>query len=447
MKKTFDLTTGNVFKALVSFSIPGLAALFLQALYGAVDLFIVGQFADTADVSGVSTGSILISTITLFVSGLAVGVTIYVGNKIGEKNKHEAGKAVGTGIAMFAIIAVIISILLVTFSSGITKLLNAPEGAFYQTRTYIRVCGFGMIFVIFYNILGAIFRAAGDSKTPLYAVLISCSFNIIGDYILVSVFNLGTFGVAIATVVAQAISVIFSLIVMLKKDLPFDFNFKIIKLDKKLVKKELKFGIPLALQEFLVGISFVAIQAIINTYNVSSSAAVGVGEKACGFIMLISSAISQAVAAFVAQNIGAKQEKRAKQALYYGIAMALSLATVIAVFTFFRGDLIASIFTSDTEVIALAHLYLKSYAFDTVLTSILFCLIGYFNGCGHTLFVMIQGLVGAGLIRIPFAFIFNTLPNTNLFIIGLATPLSSLVQIIMFAIFTLYLKRKNKSLT
>lgn len=447
MNQTKNLTNGNVLKTLITFALPVLAALFLQSLYGGIDLLIVGQFASTADVSGVSTGSLLMQTVTMVITGLSIGITIYVGQKIGGQKKEEAGKGIGSGIALFILLGVILSIILVCFTSNLTNLLHAPDEAYYHTCMYIKVCGFGIIFIGLYNLLGAIFRGIGDSKTPLITVCIACIFNIIGDLLFVAVFDLGSMGAALATVLAQAISVVISTIMIMKKDLLFTFDKDYICFNKDIIIKELELGTPIALQELLVGISFLVIQTVVNSIDVYASAGVGVAEKVCAFIMLVPSAFSQSMSAFVAQNIGAGLKQRAKSALVYGIMTSLGIAVIIASFTFFKGDLLASIFSKDTQVILQAFDYLKAYAIDTLLTAILFCFIGYYNGCGNTFFVMIQGIIGAIGVRIPVVFFMRSLSNTTLFHIGLGTPISSTVQILLCLVFLFYTKHHNKEKT
>ena len=444
MEKTKDLTQGPILGSLIRFAIPLLFAMFLQALYGGVDLLVVGQFAATGDVSGVSTGSTLMHTITMIVTGLAMGLTIYVGQKIGEKDREEAGRAVGAGIAVFLVCGLIMTVLMSVFTSFFADMMHAPAEAYEQTCAYIRICGLGSVFIVAYNVLGAIFRGIGDSKTPLLTVAISCVLNIFGDLLFVAVLGMGAAGAALATVISQACSVFLSLYIIRKKQLPITFRKEFIGFPKRIVTRILRLGAPIALQEFLVGISFLVIQAIVNSIDVVSSAGVGVAEKGCSFIMLISSAISQAMATFAAQNTGAGKDDRAKKGLFQGIMLALAIGIVIGTFAFFRGDLIAGIFSKDPEVILKAHEYLRSYAIDTAFTAIMFSFVGYYNGRGNTMFVMAQGLVGALAVRVPLVYLFSQLENTNLFIIGLATPSATVVQIIMCLVFWYWLKGQEK---
>ncbi len=445
MDNNDSLTSGGVLGSLIKFTIPVFVAMFLQSLYGAVDLLVVGQFAETIDVSGVATGSLLMHTVTMIITGLSMGVTIYVGQKIGEKQDEEAGKAIGAGVVLFLLLGIILSIVLVVFTKPLASLLHAPKEAYTQTCEYIMVCGFGTLFVGLYNLLGAIFRGIGDAKTPLITVLVACVINIVSDLLFVAVFDLGAMGAALATIIAQAISVVVSILIIIKKTLPFTFKREYICFDSRLISHELRLGIPIALQEFLVGVSFMVIQTVVNSINVTASAGVGVAEKVCAFIMLVPSAFSQAMSAFVAQNIGAGYRDRALKALKYGIMTSLGVALFIGSFTFLKGDILANIFTKDVEVIGQAFHYLRAYAVDTFFTAILFCYIGFYNGCGNTLFVMIQGIVGAFCVRVPMVFFMRNLPDATLFHIGLATPCSTIVQIALCVIFMIHTFRKEKS--
>lgn len=377
-------------------------------------------------------------TVTMIITGLSMGITVYVGQKIGENNKEEAGKAIGSGVVLFILIGAVLSALLVVFTKQLAGLLHAPSEAFTQTCEYIMVCGGGTVFIGLYNLLGAIFRGIGDSKTPLFTVIIACVINIVGDLLFVAVWGLGAMGAALATVVAQAVSVIVSVLIIIKKPLPFAFKKEYLSFGKRLIMQELKIGTPIALQEFLVGISFMVIQTVVNSIDVTASAGVGVAEKVCAFIMLVPSAFSQSISAFVAQNIGAGYKDRAKKVLKCGIITSLCVAVFIGSFTFFKGDILACIFSKDAAVIEQAFHYLRAYAIDTLFTAILFCYIGYYNGCGNTLFVMLQGIVGAFCVRVPVVFLMSNLADTSLFHIGLATPISTIVQIVLCLIFMAY---------
>ncbi len=447
-KDRHNFTEGKTFLPLVKFTLPILLAIFLQVLYGAVDLLIVGQFGgEKADiyVSAVSTGSMIMQTLTIVITGLAMGLTILIGNKIGAGENEEAGKIIGSGICLFGIMSLIITILMSSMSQVLANLMQAPQEAFLETASYIRICSLGTFFIVAFNLIGSIFRGIGNSKIPFITVLIACIFNIIGDLILVSVFKMGSDGTAIATVLAQAVSVILSIFIIKKVRLPFNFSYRYIKIDRTYFNDVLRLGSPIAFQDLLVAISFLFITGIVNNLGLIISAGVGVAEKVCGFLMLIPSAYMQSLSAIVAQNIGASKPERAKRFLYDGISSAVCVGVIIAYITFFHGNYLISIFAEDERIILAGTEYLKAYAFDCVLLAFLFCMIGYFNGCGATRFVMIQGIVGAFLVRVPVSWIMSQEEPLSLFHIGLATPSSSVVQIVLCVIVLKMLERQFSS--
>lgn len=446
MAKTNNFTEGKIFSPLIKFALPVLFALFLQALYGAVDLLIVGQFGgENAEVyvSAVSTGSQLMHTLTIVITSLAMGLTVFVGRKIGAGQKEEAGRIIGSGICFFAIVGIILTVVSVLSASLLASVMQAPEEAFADTVKYILICSAGTIFIVAYNLVGSIFRGLGDSKIPLITVAIACVLNIVGDLILVAVFDLGAAGAAAATVFAQGVSVVLSILVIRRRELPFAFSLKHLSPKKSYIKEIVKIGTPIALQELLVGISFLVILAIVNDIGLTESAGVGVAEKLCGFIMLIPSSFMQSMSAFVAQNMGARKPERARKALWCGIALSLSAGIIMGAFSFFRGDILAGIFAKDTPVIMAAWEYLKAYAVDCLFTAFLFCFIGYFNGCSATSFVMVQGIVGAFGVRLPLCWLISRY-TSSLFLIGLATPSSTVVQIILCFVYLKVLTNRQK---
>ena len=443
MRQLQDFTKGKIFSPLVQFALPVLLTLFLQTMYGAVDMMIVGQFATAADVSAVSTGSWLMQLVTSFVVGIAMGTTILLGRRIGEGNPEEAGKIIGASIILFSIIGVCITVIMEVFTIPIAQIMQTPTEAFSATVEYLRICSGGSLFIVAYNVLGSIFRGIGNSRMPLLTVSIACVFNIVGDYILVGVFHMATAGAAIATVAAQAVSVLISIVIIRKHPLPFRFSRKDIFFDPKRMGEIFRLGFPIAFQDLLVSISFLAITAIVNTLGVIASAGVGVAEKLCGFIMLVPSAFGQSMATFVSHNMGARQPKRANRALAYGIGLSFGVGAIMAYLSFFHGDALAAIFSKDPQVILAAADYLKAYAIDCLFVSFLFCLIGYFNGRGKTLFVMIQGIIGAFGVRIPVSLFMSKLVPVSLFQVGLATPCSSFLQILLCLGFFFFLSRKT----
>lgn len=425
--------------------LPVLLAMFLQAMYGAVDLLVVGRFASNTDVSAVSTGSQIIMTLTNLIVSFSMGITVAVGREIGQKRPDAAAGTIGTGLILFTLTGAVFTLISVACAEPLARIMQAPSEAFELTAGYIRICGAGFLVITAYNLLGSIFRGLGDSRTPLVAVGIACAFNIIGDLLFVAVFHLGAAGAALATVIAQLISVLISLIIIRRVKLPFTFRRSHIKFKKASAYTILRLGTSIALQEFLVGISFLVMLAIVNQIGLEASAGVGVAEKVCAFIMLVPGAFMQSMSAFVAQNHGAGLTERTRQALKTGILISVVFGVLMFLLTFFRGDLLAGIFSRDGVTIANAWDYLKAYAIDCLLTCFLFCFIGYFNGIEKTTFVMVQGVCGAFLVRIPVAFLMQHIGDGSLFLIGLATPCSTVVQIILcFAVYCGQRKKISK---
>ncbi len=439
-----NFTEGPILGPLIKFAFPVLLALVLQAMYGAVDLLVVGQFGSSADVSAVSTGSQLMTTITGMISAFSMGATILLGQQIGMGKGKEGGKTIGSSILLFTIVGLFITAFTVIGAEMLATVLHAPAEAYGKTVNYIRICGAGSLVIIFYNLIGSVFRGIGDSKTPLITVAIACAINIVGDLVFCAGFGMGTEGAAFATVLAQASSVVISFLMIRKKKLSFAFSKKDIRFNSGIIKQVVIFGAPVALQELLVGISFLVIASLVNGLGLIPSAGVGVAEKVCMFIMLVPSAFMQSLAAIVAQNFGAKKYDRAYKTLRIAILLSVVAGVIMAYLSFFHGDMLAGIFSKEPEVIAAGAEYLKAYAIDCLLTAFLFCFIGFYNGIGKTNFVMLQGLCGAFLVRVPLSFLFSKMEPISLFRIGLATPSSTIVQIILCLTFLLYVRKKLK---
>ncbi len=442
MHKHNDFTRGPITGPLIMFALPVMGAMILQSLYGAVDLMIVGKYGNAADVSAVSTGAQIMSTLTHTVVNLAVGVTILLGQFIGAGRIKEAGGIIRSGIRLFGALALVMSAAIPLASGPLCTLMNVPPEAFEKTVSYVTICGAGFLFIVSYNLLGAVFRGMGDSKTPLLSVAIAAVFNVFGDLWFVRGLGMGASGAAAATVASQALSIVICLAVISRRGLPFSLTSSEAKSLRGVTGRIVRLGTPIALQGMMVSLSFMVIVAIVNSLGLIYSAGVGVAEKVCGFIMLISSAFSQAISSFTAQNIGAGSEKRARDALLCGMGISFGVSVFIAWFSFFKGHLLTGLFTSDPQLIAAAWDYLRAYAIDTLLTSIMFCFVGYFNGCGSTGFVMAQGIVSAFFVRIPVSWLASRVRPVSLFRIGLATPASTALQIVLCVWY--YYRRKNR---
>ena len=437
-----DFTQGNILKKLVFFMLPILGALVLQAAYGAVDLLVVGRFGSTSGLSAVSTGSQVLNLVTFVVTQLAMGITVLIARYLGEKRQEQIGMVLGGAAVVFALISAGLFIVMVGLARPISVLMQAPEEAVNLTASYVRICGSGIFFIVAYNLLAAVFRGMGDSKSPLLFVLVACVVNIIGDLVLVAGLHLDAAGAAFATVFAQAVSVVFAVVILLKKDLPFKIRKQDFRLNAQ-CRRFLAIGIPLALQEFLTQLSFLALCAFVNRLGLEASSGYGVACKIVNFAMLIPSALMQSMASFVAQNVGAGKFRRAKQAMFTGIGVGLVFGCFVFVLVLLKGDVMAGFFSSDEAVIQKGFAYLKGFAPETIATAILFSMVGYFNGNNKTVWVMAQGLIQTLLVRLPFAYVMSIQPNASLTKIGLAAPISTMVGIVLNVGFYVYLNHKD----
>ena len=436
-----DFTQGSILKKMALFMLPILGALVLQAAYGAVDLLVVGRFGSTSGLSAVSTGSQVLNLVTFVVTQFAMGITVLIARYLGEKKPEQIGSVIGGAAVVFTIISAVLFILMVVFARPISVLMQAPEEALGLTTSYVRICGAGIFFIVAYNLLAAIFRGLGDSKSPLLFVLVACIVNIFGDLLLVAGFHLDAAGAAMATVFAQAISVVCAIILLIRKKLPFaikksDFCFN------PQCKKFLGIGLPLALQEFLTQVSFLALCAFINRLGLEASSGYGVACKIVNFAMLVPSALMQSMASFVSQNVGAGNQKRARKSLFTGIGMGLVVGCLVFALVMLKGDVLAGLFSTDAGVVQKGFDYLKGFAPETIVTAILFSMVGYFNGNNQTLWVMFQGLFQTLLVRLPMSYYMSIQPNASLTKIGLAAPTSTAVGIVLNVAFFVYFTKK-----
>ena len=438
-----DFTQGNILKKLVAFMMPVLGALILQAAYGAVDLLVVGRFGSTSGLSAVSTGSQVLNLVTFVVTQFAMGITVLIARYLGEKRPERIGAVIGGGAVVFTMMSVALFIAMVGFARPISVLMQAPAEAVDLTASYVRICGAGIFFIVAYNLLSAIFRGLGDSKSPLLFVLVACIVNIIGDLVLVAGLHMDAAGAAIATVTAQALSVVFAVMLLLKKDLPFAITKKDFRLNPQ-CRKFLKIGLPLALQEFLTQISFLALCAFVNRLGLEASSGYGVACKIVNFAMLVPSSLMQSMASFVSQNIGAGKKKRAKQSMFTGIGVGLAVGCVVFVLVLFKGGVLCSAFSTDAAVIQNGFAYLKGFAPETLVTAIMFSMVGYFNGNNKTVWVMTQGLIQTLLLRLPLAYFMSIQPNASLTKIGLAAPVATTVGIVLNVGFFIYLNQTEQ---
>ena len=440
--KELNLTQGSVPKVLLQFAVPFLIANVLQALYGGADLFVVGQYDDSASVAAVAIGSQVMQTITGIILGITTGTTVLIAIAIGAKDDRKVAFTIGSSVWLFSIVGVLLTLVMLAFHGQITELMHTPAEAMADTKNYILVCSAGILFIIGYNVVCGILRGLGDSKTPLYFVGLACIINIVLDFILVGYFHWGATGAAIATVTAQGVSFGIALWFLYRHGFHFDFSRKDIRLNRNLSKKILVLGAPIALQDALINVSFLIITVIVNQMGVIASASLGVVEKIIVFAMLPPMAISSAVATMTAQNYGAGLIKRMNKCLASGIGIALVFGVSVCVYSQFLPETLTAFFTKDAAVVAMAAEYLRGYSIDCIIVSFVFCINSYFSGQGNSLFPMIHSLIATFLFRIPLSYWFSQMDSSSLFIMGFAPPISTVVSLLICIWYLRYTQRK-----
>lgn len=441
-----NFTEGSIFGHLVKFVLPLIFALVMQAMYSTVDLIIVGKFGDTASVAGVATGGQIMHLVTVIVTGLTMGLTVKIGQYVGAKDNKKLADSIGASIFLFGIVTIVVTIIMLVFTKDIARMMKVPEQAVSKCIDYVVVCSIGTVFIVAYNVISGIFRGLGDSKTPLIFIIVACVINIIADIILVAFFKLDALGAGIATVFAQAMSVLFSLILMKHRGLPFKFSKSNIRFNKSRLKSILKIGAPIALQDALTTFSFLIITAIVNGIGLVESASIGIAEKTFIILGIIPMSFMSAISAIVAQNKGAGFHDRAFEVLKVGMKISIFFGIASCALSFFAGSFLASLFENNPDVIYATSIYLKGSSIEYLIISITFCMIGYYNGYGKSTFNMLQSLLTAFLLRIPLSYIFSIMEGTTMFHIGLAVPISAFASLIACTIYLFFVKPKKKQL-
>ncbi len=440
-----DLTQGNLINTLLMFALPYIGANFLQALYGAADLIIVGKFCDSSVVSAVATGSQLLQTLIFFITGLTVSATVLIGKSFGAKQYDNIVKIINTMTVCFVFAAVILSSFIIFYDEHLLNILHTPSEAFTATKDYIFVCSLGLIFIFAYNSISAILRGLGNSVAPMYFVAVSCVVNIAADLLLVGKYNMGAQGAAFATVLSQAISVIIGFIYLRKGNFVFKFKFSRVKFDIETAKELFKIGLPLSLQDTLIPLSFLFLFAIANSMGVAASAAYGSVVRLNGFMMLPAGSFAMALTALTAQCLGAGNMHRALNALKLSILFAFTFGFIFFIWQQLAPKSAIAIFSTDTEVLNAGALYLKSFSWDYILVPFVFCFNGFFFGCGRTIFAAVNNILSAFAVRIPVAFLLcAVIPGATLYELGIATPAASVLAIIVSSVYLLYLFKTNK---
>ncbi len=435
--------SGPIALPLLRFALPLMLSLLLQALYGGVDLAVVGRFAHTESVSAVATGSQVMQAITALITGLAMGVTVSIGKFMGAGDARAAGDVVSAQLKLFAGVTVVLTAIMIALAPQAAYVMNVPATAVDEMVRYVRVCSGGIAFIAAYNGISAVYRGLGNSRAPFLFVAIACAANIALDLLFVGALGMAAAGAALATVLAQGLSVAFSLAHMRRHPLPFGVSLRAGGV--RSMAGILRIGSPIALQDFLNTVSFLIITSIVNSLGLTASAGIGISEKLFVFLSIVPMSFMSALSAFVAQNMGAGRPGRARLALRNALAIALLLALPVFGATHFAGGALAALFSGEADVIAATADYLRGSSFEYLLIPVTLCLLGYFNGRERTAFTMAQGLLASFLVRIPLSYALSRAPGASMWLISLAVPASALANVAMCAGYCAWLWRRDRA--
>lgn len=438
-----NLTGENVFQTLIKFSLPYLLSCFLQTFYGLADLFIISQFNASASISAVSIGSQVMHILTVIIAGLAMGSTVCISRAVGAKDDKSVSVNIGNTISIFLLFSLLTTLLLIVCIHPILSVISTPVEAWTETRNYLLICFAGVPFITAYNVISSIFRGIGDTKSPMYFVFIAGVINIILDYLLIGPFHMKAAGAALATVISQTISVFLAIWSMKKREMGISLCKQDLHLNGQTLSHILKVGVPIAIQDGLIQISFLVITAIANQRGVTIAASVGIVEKIICFVFLVPSAMLSSVSAIAAQNAGAGKDAHGVKALKYGIIICLTFGLAVSFVCQFVSEPFVGLFAGgDREIIRLGGQYLRSYIFDCAIAGVHFCFSGYFCAYGKAFFSFIHNLISIIAVRIPGAYLAALYFPDNLYPMGIAAPLGSLLSaIICFLLFRIYFKK------
>lgn len=439
------LTTGNIFKTIVSFSLPFLLSYFLQTLYGMADMFIIGQFNGVESTTAVSIGSQVMHMITVMIVGLAMGTTVMIGQAIGADKKEEITAAISNTVVLFFVLSILGTLVLLLLVRPITAVMSTPAEAVNGTMSYLRICFMGIPFITAYNVISSIFRGLGDSKTPMYFIAIACMVNIILDFLLIDGFHMGAAGAALGTTLSQTVSVLVSLVFISRNKSLISLHRKCFHLNRRIMGSILKIGFPVAIQDGFIQIAFLVITVIANRRGLNDAAAVGIVEKIISILFLVNSTMLSTVSALCAQNIGAGKHDRAKQTLKYAILITSAFGLISVIVMQLAPEPFIGLFTKNSEVIRMGAQYMHGYVFDCILASIHFCFSGYFCAYGRSWISFVHNVAGILCARIPLAYLASIYFPDTLLPMGLATSTGSLLSVVICMCFYFWPVRDNSS--
>ncbi len=401
-----DMTVGSVGRKLVAFAIPIAITNLIQALYNMADMSIVGHFVGSAGMSAVTMGGLVVNVVLAVVTGFSNGGSVYIGQLFGAGRKDKIQTVIGTMLTSFAILAVVMTGILIAVTGPMLRGLKTPDESLSMAVSYLTIYLAGTIFVFIFNIQAAALRAIGKSTPAMVAVGVTAAINILLDYVFVGPLKTGVSGAAAATVISQFLSVMI-IGLYIKKEGLFDFKIRSFAIDREELKVLIRIGLPTAMQFGLTSVSFLFISGFVNQYGVCASAASGATSKIWMFEIISGQSVQMALLTLTAQNIAKKNYARIRQGLIIGIIIGVVCSGLFwAAGQFFPSQML-SVFTSDRNVIDIGIRYFQIFMISGVVECVMFCFYGVISGSGHTFFTFICAVISAIVVRITFVWVFD----------------------------------------
>lgn len=420
-----------VLRELLAFALPFFLACLLQTLYGLADLYIIGRYDGVAATTAVSVGSQVMHMLTVVLTGLAMGVTVKIGHAVGAGDRTAANRTAGNAGTLFLGLSLLLTAGLLLGVRGVVRLMSTPAAAASDTAAYLTICFAGLPFITAYNVLSAILRGMGDSKSPLCFVAIACAVNIGLDCLLIGGLGLGAAGAALGTTLAQGVSVAAALVIIRHKRLLPGLRRADFAPRRQVLAPMLRVGGPVAVQDGFIQIAFLAVTVFANRRGLADAAAVGVVEKVIGILFLAPSAMLSAVSALCALHIGAGDTARVHATLRYALAVTAGFGLLTACGLQFCAEQLVGWFRPDAEVVRLGGQYLRSYAWDCLFAGIHFCFSGWFCAWGLSGIPFLHNAVSIVCARVPLAWWASRHFADTLYPMGLAAPAGSLLSVLI----------------
>lgn len=426
-----DLTQGTVWKHVLTFAVPLLISNMFQMLYNAVDMYFVGQFVSTEGQAAVTVSGPIMMLMVSAVLGMAMATTVLLGQFQGRQDHEGIRRLTCTANGFFLILSLFITVLGLLLCIPILQLIGTSMEVMPQAISYLSIIFLGTVFMTGYNLIGAYQRGLGDSKSAMYFMMVATVVNIVLDYIFIKWFGMGVAGAALATVIGQAVAFFMGVYYFRRNAHIISFDRHSYSIDRGLLKQIVKIGLPTSLQQALLSVSFSVFNGFVTSYGDPSVAAYGIGSKVDSFEVLPAQALGLSVNSVAAQNIGARQYKRARHAALSGMLMAALASLVMAALVYIFAPHIVYFFNKDPQVIATGTMYLHIMPVMYIPFGIMWTAGGLVQASGKTVFTLVTSLISQYIIRIPAALLLGGVLGLGLRGVFIAMTLGPFVA--MFA--------------